>query len=346
MSYKYNISSLIKNKFLNKEDEEKDKEAEQKADDKNSEKQEDTDLNASVKTATISAPSEELKNKTAEEIFEDLNKIETTLGTNDYIDAPESLGLSKVDVPEKSDDELIETAKQSLENKYSTQKKNTNQTFEQKIQNILDSKESYKQTASNKKAQVEDIYNASRQETENQALKRGLARSSIVISQLANIENSKASELSNILNQLQADLDGAEVSIKSLEEEKQTALNDLDIAYAIELEEQIEAVKSDYAKARQEAIDFNNKVLELEAEYKLKLDEQKVDKQTSLAKLKDQYNVDYTAKQIEEQKYEYVKKYLDSLDKDYALSLLLTNKKFQVVLGNNYSKLYQYIKNK
>ena len=111
----------------------------------------------------------------------------------------------------------------------------------------------------------------------------------------------------------------------------------------MELEEEIQKAKDDYQKSVQEAINFNNNVDKLEAEYKLKLDKQKQDKQKTLTELKDKYDTTYTFNKIRDEQFNYLKDYLSELDKDYALSLLLTNREFKSVLGNRYKEMYDLI---
>ena len=288
----------------------------------------------------------EIKDKSATDIINDLKNIERTLSQKDYIDAPSSLGLEKVDVPQKSEEELISLAKKSTDKKYNDKIESTSQNFSKQIENIIASKENITKNASKQKDEVSDIYEKSIKDTENQMLKRGLARSSIVIGELSNIEASKAKELSNILSNLESNLNNIEQSISELETQKDKALATLNIEYAIELDEEINNVKNDYQKARNEAIEFNNNIEKLEAEYKLDLDKQKQEKLESNSKLEDQYGIDYSTQKIKNKQFDYLKEYLTSLEPEYAINLFLTNKEFQSILGSRFSEMYQYLKSR
>ena len=133
--------------------------------------------------------------------------------------------------------------------------------------------------------------------------------------------------------------------MSELEEEKNKALDNLDIEYALELAGEIENVKNQYNKQRQQAIEFNNNVEKLEAEYKLKLEDQKLQNKKQLALIKDQYGADYLKEQIRNSQYDYLKNYLDSLDKSYAVDLLTGYKEFLDILGQSrYDLLLSYEK--
>ena len=328
MSNKYINNSVISSKL--NEEEEKKKKAE-----------EDT-----TQEKTTTQDNEILKNKSANEIINDLKNIERDLSKDNYIDAPESLNLTKIDIPTKSEDELEALAKDSLNKKYGDKKTSTNDSFEKQIQNLISSKETLKDNASIKQNNINKIYDKGIKETESQMLKRGLARSSIVIGELSALEGDRANELAEILQDLETKLSSTEANISSLEKQKDDALASLDIEYAIELEEEISKVKDDYNKARNDAIEFNNNIDKLEAEYKLKLDEQKTEKKKELNQLKDKYGTDYTAMLIKEKQFDYLKSYFSSLEPNYAFNLFLTNKEFQNILGDRYTEMYQYLRDR
>jgi len=330
MPYKYNLSSLIDSKQKEKDED----------------KNESTEKTIQTKELTEEKNTTNLKNKSLNEVISELDSIQKSIENYDYIDAPNELNLQKVDVPEKTEDELLKIAKESLSSKYDLNKASTNDSFERQINNLLNKQDLMKIDAENSKSEINSYYDEVSKDTENQALKRGLARSSIIINQLSNINGNKANELISVMKTLQQKLGENQENISSLENEKEIALNNLDIEYAIELNNKLNDVKSEYKKAREDAINFNNNVEKLKAEYKLDLDKQKLDKQEKLTELKSEYNVDYVNNQIKNAKYEYLKTYFDTLDKEYALNLFLSNEKLKSILGNDYQKLYNYILNK
>jgi len=343
LASKYNISSKVNSKLKTIEEEKKD-EIEKLTTDQSSKNE--TSQPKTFLATTSDNNEEELKNKSVEEVIEDLKNIENSYKNNNYIDAPDELELSYVEVPNKSEDELIKVAKDSLEHKYNSQKENTTKNFEKEIDNLLASRETYQKNADEQSRKISEIYNENVKETEEQALKRGLARSSIIINQISEINADKANQLVNVLNTLQDNINSNQSKIDELNYEKNLALTNLDIEYAIELEEKIQKTLEDYNKARQDAIDFNNSVSKLQAEYKLDLDKQKLDKQETLTKLESEYGVNYTKNKIKTDQYNFLKKYFDSLDKDYALSLFLTNKEFKNILQTKYTDMYEYLKSR
>ena len=340
MSYKYNISSII-NKALKNDEEDKDKTKKSLNQDENKVYTKEKNFSQNNQEENNS-----LKEKTLDEVLEDLKGIETNYSTNDYVDAPSNLEIDKIQVPNKTEDELVKIAKDSLDKKYNTSKASTNKNFERKINDLLLQQDDYKTSTENKKNNIDEYYNEAIKNTENQALKRGLARSSIIINQISNLNGEKANALTNTMKDLENSLINNQKEITSLNQERDLALENLDIEYLIELDQKLEEVKSDYNKSVQDAIEFNNNVEKLKAEYQLDLDKQKLDKQETITKLEDEYGVNYTTIKTNEAKFNYLKTYFDTLDKDYAINLFLTNKDLKSVLGDNYSKMYKYLKNR
>lgn len=338
-----NLSKIINEKLKKKETEEE-KDTAEKAN--NQIKSFSSDTKTSTQTNSNTDNSEDLKKLSANEALEKVAEIAQNYRVSDTVDAPESLGLEKIDVPNKTQEEIENLAKSQVESQYNTSKEKSNQSFQSKIDDIIQSNQSIIEKNQENKDQINSYYDNSVKETENQALKRGLARSSIVIGELASIEGSRANELAKLLTSYQSTLDENQKKIQDYEVQKQQAIDNLDIQQALAIEEKIASLTEEYNKARKEAITFNNNVEKLEAEYKLDLDKRKQEKEQTALKIDKTYGTDYIEQEIQQKQYDFLEQYFDSLEPNYALNLLLTNKNFKTVLQSNYSKLYQHIAKK
>ncbi len=295
----------------------------------------------------ISLINSDLSKKGVSDVLSDLSDIEKKYSNRDYVDAADSLGLEKVEVESKTDDEIKDLATSLTKNKYDQKKESTSENFSRQIENAMKQKESAKENSESRKDEINSVFNGSVKSAENQALRRGLARSSVIINQLSEIEGGRAKELSQTLRDLNNKLDEADANIKNLETERDKALSDLDIEYALELQSEIENQKQEYEKRRNEAIEFNNNVDKLEADYKLKLEDQKLQKQKQLTELEDKYGANYTQNLIKDKQMDYLKSYFDSIDTSYAIDIMETNKDFLRILGTyRYNELLSYLKNK
>ncbi len=319
------------------------KENQEKKKEKESEKEEEKNQTKSFSNSKNEC---ETKNISANEAIEKAREIETNYKSGNYLDAPSSLNLEKISVPEMTEEEISSKAKNEVGEKYSSSKEKSNQSFQNKIDELLESNKSLYSANQENQEKINSYYDSSKKETENQALKRGLARSSIIIGELATIEGSRANELSKLLETFQTTLNKNQEKIQQYQTQKEQAIDELNIKEALEIEKKISSLTEEYEKAKKEAIEFNNNIEKIEAEYKLDYEKQKLQTQQDALKLDKTYNKNYIEKEMKLKQYNYLKDYLDSLDPNEALNILLTNKEFKSILQENFSKLYRHIADK
>ena len=348
----YNLTKTF-NKLLEEKEKEKKKNQVQSEQAKESAMPEikvETTENSEAKAPKTFNASEEkinpLKELTAEQAIDEAKKIAQKYNSGNVSNAPETLELEKIKIEEKDDNDFIEEAKKSLQNKYELSKDKTDQSFKTKINNLIAENESHKKKSEENQNKINQYFDQSIKETENQALKRGLARSSIVIGELSSIEESRANELAQILKDYQQSLDENEKQMKALEEQKENALSTLDIEMALDVEEKIQKLKQEYNKTKEDAIKFNNNVTKLQAEYQLDREKQNQSTLEKTLSMDNKYKTNFYENQIKQSQFEYLQNYLDSLEPEYSLDLLLTNKELKKILGDNYSLMYRHIKNK
>lgn len=260
-----------------------------------------------------------------------------------------SLDLTKLEMPTQTKEDVENTVKAQLDSKYEKLKQSELEQYEREQQ----AKEEEKRVASDYAKQAEDkvnaIYDASVVSAENQALKRGLARSSIIIGQLDGIEKSRASELSSVATDLANELSGIDRELVSLNTKKENALDVLDLDYASELQTQIASELEKLEEKKKEVIEFNNKVEQLQKEYATERQDEQFDQKLDLAEFEEKYGKELDLTEQTEQdevKYKFMIDYLNKLPREQALRMLTTDNMFAYYLGDNYSKVYylQYMR--
>lgn len=223
-----------------------------------------------------------------------------------------------------------------IENDYKTNKTAIDQQLE-----TLDS--STKQS----KSQLEEAYQSAKTNASNDAIKRGLARSSIIVNKLAEYDKNMLTEFSKIEKDYNDTFNKLNNQKSMLEVQRQNALDAFDIAYAVKLSEKISALNEKLDQKEQEVIEYNNKMEQLEKEFELERNEKLQDYQNDLNKQKldnMKYYGEYGTNQLdmikEKEKYDIAYEYLMSLPKDEAVSLLENNPDFRTNFKTYYNKLY------
>ena len=276
---------------------------------------------------------------------EKLKELDEKIALIDFFDAPSSLGLTKKEKPVYDEEKVKNDLIKVLEGEKEQEKSNINLEFEDNKNKLEQEKSNMQKLKDENETKINNIYDSESLSIERQAIKRGLARSSIVLGQLAKIENDRASELINNMNNISSKIDNIEDDIQKNIIARDNALKNLDLDYAEEIEEKLEESKAEYKKTVDEVIEFNNNVDKLEAEYKIKYENAKQDWTEGVIDL-NQKGYDGYRQKIANAKYDYMTSYLSLFDKDEAIKLLTGNPNLKKLLGSDYERVYEYIINK
>ena len=268
---------------------------------------------------------------------------------------PSDLGLKEVGYNAESDEDIAaraeresalnkQYAQNSLESKYEAQKSNVESNRQKAEENL---KSGYEK--------LRELYDDLRKRTENDVLKRGLARSSIATSQLSDLDTARmagVSELQASYNSSMTDIDN---KIAGLENDKLAALEELDIKSALQLEERIAELKKERDKTIKEYETYNNQVRKQNADYQVK---RQNDIDEYLAKRESDKAAALQQQEANEKKYgysgakqeNYAKRYdiafdfYSSLAPEIAADALAASPNMKYYLGIYYDKLLNALK--
>lgn len=254
----------------------------------------------------------------------------------------DDLNLEKVEVPEIDEEkikaEIIESESAKNEIKKNDETKKV-QSQEESKQNEISS---LIEDAENEKTEIGEVYDNYKKSTESDIIKRGLARSSVAVLSMDNIEAGRAKELSRVAENLSKSIAGVEKEIEALKANLEVSLENLDLELAQNINKAINEKISDLKEKQQEAIEFNNSVKKIEAEYKLKLDSKKKEAAEFEQELAEKYEGAAQADK-REQKLKVAMDYFGTMDKFSALSQIIGNSELARSLGDDYYDLYYYV---
>lgn len=253
--------------------------------------------------------------------------------------ANEELTLERKETISKTDEELKAQAEKLLADYAQAQTDAINNSADQKISNFDNKQKILRSQSENDKAKLQDYYNTYKRNAENDALKRGLQRSSIVINNLNAFDKELVEKLIDIDKKLGENISSINDQINALNEERQKALDEFNITYAVKVNDKMNALKEDLQEKNDEILEYNNKIAKIEAEYKVNTQKrnQQIDSDY-LDQIYKYFNNQDTINANKQKEYESaVNKYLDSLSKDDALSELANNAFIRDILGTSLS---------
>ncbi len=276
-----------------------------------------------------------------------LEEIQKKYGNLDYIDAPPTLGLEKKTFNDMSNDELLDYALKSVDKTQTDKnKQEISDLYGGKIDKKNDKKTELEETGKKSQSIINAAYDKSSKNLSNDALKRGLARSSIVINQLSGLEENRAKDLVEEMNTINTKMSNISEEIAELEKSRDSALEDLDISYAKSLEKSISEKRKELDKEKEEVFAFNNKVDQLEADYQIELEKQRKAKRKENMEYRAKYGYTLDELKMQNEMYNYMMNYLGNMSKKDALAELLGKSEYERLLGDKYLEIYAFTRNR
>ena len=267
------------------------------------------------------------KTKKYSELLDDFKQVDQKYKptTNDLIlERKEFIKPSDEQIARQATESLQEYKDKSLENIESSYKENS-----QKLDTQLDEAQKASET---KKQEAGEMYSKLKQDASNDALKRGLARSSIVINVLDAFDQNYIKEMNKINDEIQSKITSLQGQKSLLDEQRQSALNAFDINYALKLSSKIDNINKELLEQEQKVIEYNNQIAQKEADYQAKQKQS----YTDYASFVQKYGTEALENIKREEKYELAKSYLMNMPKQEALKELDQNRTFNAELGANY----------
>ena len=277
-------------------------------------------------------------------IFSNLEKVDQYFRNQKADAVADSLNLETLENNLPTSAQVEESTKQKVDAKFNKLKENIEDDYAKQQSDKQIDKQNAQDAYAQSTFKVNEIYDNASSAAQNQALKRGLARSSIIIEQLDGIEKDRATTLSNLAISLNEDLAGIESEINALNTAKERALASLDLDYAVSLNDEISSALDSLNKKQKEIVEFNNKVEQLKAEYNLTKREKDTKDLKEKIALGEDYGYYQPNENLQQQyKIKLVLDYLNTFSKAEALKKLTTDSTYAYYLGNSWSDVYYNI---
>lgn len=279
-----------------------------------------------------------------DKLIDELNKINDDYANRaeSSVDLPENPKYDRMEYTPATDEEIAKQAEDGLADYKNTSINN----IEANTKAAKTAKEEERKTAEEAAAKMQTTiaaqYDNAMAAFSDDALKRGLARSSIAANKSAELQSGKANALSQAAASAEDTVNNIDKQISDLEISRKKALNDFNIAYAAKVTEKIaeltkerdakaaEVLKYNNSLAQQEQKDALNRAETLSDLYMQKLKQEKAEQELG--------NSSTAAETRELAKYEAVKNYLGTLSKSEASKAV----KSDPVIRESLSDIYYY----
>ncbi len=290
-------------------------------------------------------------------LLEELEKIDKkydlpdkTTGSIYDVEYPTTLGMTKKEYTGLSDAEIYEEATKLLSKSYFDRLQNLESELAGEKKTLSEKKEGVKNALSETLNNIEKTYAARREEAENNALKRGLARSSVIMGQIDAFDREKTDASIAYTSKAANEIAALNSEIASLEQKKQNAMKGYELAYAVELQERINEMTTERQKREDEVLEYNNQLAEKESKFQFERENALADKAAEDYKRLEESNdlgiENRAQKEMLTEKVAAAKAYYETMSPKEAYAAFLGDSEMVKHLGVYYDYFLNYLKSR
>lgn len=280
----------------------------------------------------------------SQQLSDEFDKIDKRF--SDLTNSDVELNLEKINY-ERPTEEAVKTSAENYLKSFKDSSIDKINSDYQKQEDILSSNiNTLNEDKKQKESDIKELYSSAKESESNDALKRGLARSSIVIERRNALDDEMITKISDLSRDVSNKINELNSQVDLLESQKQAALSSFDIEYAIKLQDKIDSINNDLFEKEQKIIKYNNEIKQIEAKHQQEQDEQNFNNITNLAEIYAKYGTGVVDEIKNGQKYVVAKQFFENMSKEDALSELENNAMYKSRLGSYYLKLLNEIKAK
>jgi len=182
-------------------------------------------------------------------------------------DRPELPGapqFKRQHVTERTDEEICELATDKLADQRLAGERGIETDMQNRERDLNTQRENAQTSAESQKQAAAESFERAQNAVNNDALRRGLARSSIAVNRQADLAEQNAAQTAAIGTTLARNLEQMDNDLAALEGQRAQALADFNVTQAARLTQTIHTLQAEQDRARRDAIAFNNNVAEQE----------------------------------------------------------------------------------
>lgn len=240
---------------------------------------------------------------------------------------------------ETTDEELLKRAEESTKQKIASEKDELVRDNEKAVGALNEKAENENKNLAEAKKNIEERYDGAKKTASDDALKRGLGRSSIIVNLLKEYDADKLKTIDEKDQKYGDELKKINDKITELNAELKSSLDKADMREAFEINERLSELKSERDNANEKVVKYNNSLAEKLGELKKQLENSSTRGHVIVEaeRLADEYNNQMLKKIIG---------YYSNLSDDEIKKDFEDGKYDGILSPNAYKKLQTYVNNK
>ena len=157
-----------------------------------------------------------------------------------------------------SDDEIKKKAESEYADLTNLRREELKRQSEDKKKAYADRKDDLAEDVKAEETRVKAAYAAAKENAANEAIKRGIARSSIVSEQLKELDEAEIGDVGELYKAARASVAAVDEKIAGLSDELNDALEKLDVETAVKINKRIRELEDERREREEETLEYNN----------------------------------------------------------------------------------------
>lgn len=268
---------------------------------------------------------------------------------------PKESGLKEIDYTARTDEDIVKEAQDRIDLSKKQAVNNLDDKYQSAIDALSENKKAADETLKQSYENLDKLYKQLRESANDDMLKRGIARSSIATNNMDALDASHLKSASDAESAYSKAVANINDDIAKLERDKDTALEELDLKCAVELDEKINTLKAERDKTVEKYEKYNNEVRQKNeayeanrqkkiSEYLKQSEKDKLEKEKQQREYESKYG--YSGEKLKNyaERYQVAFDFYSSLSPDIAADALKASPNMKYYLGEYYDKLLSSLK--
>lgn len=289
----------------------------------------------------------ESKKASKQDMYDQLQSLQDEYDRENPVPTmPETLGLTKLEVVTKTDEEIETQAREELRPEVDEKIADKKASVDREISKIEEEKVANEKNSDENISTIEEEAIEDKKQAQLNAVDKGVANSSIPDSVSGEIDALKDMDVQAEIDKLTIKQETLDAEIDTYQEELDKALDNYEIRYAQEVQNHIDKLKSQLKDTNDKIIKYNNEIDKKESAYqaeRAKFQEQQKQIKAEQEAYEAEHGYSGYKKDNYERRYTVALAYYDDLPKATALEELEKDSTLKQYLGLYYDRLKYYL---
>ena len=270
---------------------------------------------------------------------------------------PTESGLKEIEYTPESDEDIVKRAQSAVDSEKNKAQTKIRDTYQEAVDALAEDKDAARETLADSYSNLSKLYDELKEKANNDSIRRGLGRSSVATNRIDELDKQHVASAVDVEKAYASEVAQIESEISKLQRDMDSALTQLDLKSAADLEESISNLKDERDAKIEEYEKYNNDIRKknesFQEDRQKKIDayvksaeEAKKEKEKEQQEYESKYGYSGEKGENYSERYRIAYDFYSSLSPDIAVDALKASPSMKYYLGNLYDTLLASLQSK